>query len=119
MFNFHDGVHISTLDACKHPDAAKWQRIAPVQKVEAIKLVRASNGYDLKVARDVVEYWLMHRSQFASETPAPVYPKVWEIETGLNTKHRVTENGDGTYTMEVIVVHHCRDLGDLLRRSMI
>lgn len=115
-YGYHANVINSTREACGCWNAKEWQSAALAgRKVDAIKAVRAATGFGLKEAKDVVEYWAENQRDFADITPGP---KVWEIVTGQNTKRRVTENGNGTYTLEIVTVVQCRDLGELLKYNM-
>ena len=115
-YNYHANVANTTREACRCRNAKEWQDdILAGNKVAAIRAVRAATGLGIKEAKDVVEYWAENQRDFADITPAP---KVWEIVTGQSTKRRVTDNGNGTYTLEIVTVVHCSDLGELLKYTM-
>lgn len=111
-YNWVWNVERLTEDACHASNVKEWQKFAVAdRKVDAIKAVRASTGYGLKEAKDVVELWLLNRDRFLDTTN----PKVWEIVgSNSNTKRRVTQNSDGTFTVEIVSIVNCRDLGELL-----
>ncbi len=112
MYGYHFGVEESTRTACGVYNAAAWQNEALAgRKVEAIKSVRASTGFGLKEAKDVVEYWSENRHKF-TDIPAN---KAWNVPGGAyGTTRRVVENPNGTFTLEIVQSIQCRDLGDLL-----
>lgn len=113
MYGYHANVENSTREACGVYNAANWQNAALAgRKVEAIKSVRASTGFGLKEAKDVVEFWVENRHKFTN-VPAN---KVWNIPGGYGTTRRVVENPNGTYTLEIVRTIQCRDLGDLLTK---
>lgn len=111
-YNWVWNVKHLTESACHASNVKEWQKYAVADhKVDAIKAVRASTGYGLKEAKDVVEFWLQNRERFLDTTN----PKMWEIiSSNTNTKRRVTQNSDGTFTLEIISIVNCRDLGELL-----
>lgn len=111
-YNWVWNVERLTEGACRASNVKEWQQYAVTdRKVDAIKALRTSTGYGLKEAKDVVELWLMSRDRFLDTTN----PKVWEIVgSNSNVKRRVTQNSDGTFTVEITSTVNCRDLGELL-----
>lgn len=103
------------ITACREHNAKFWQNeVLAGRKVEAIKAVRNSTGFGLKEAKDVVELWTERGALLTHPNDFPTHLLPFTGRDG--SKYTVTEQPDGTFTIEQKRTVKCPSLAALLHQ---